>query len=180
MEQLWRWEALGEAPGAGVLPGREAGAVSAGIGLWVVLSEQRSHVTRVARPPHASSWAGLEWAGRMQISQGRQPILERAEGPWDPGRWLTRKLSSLPPPAFASGETALRAGSVVASSTSLFSAAGRLRPDPRGGQGAAASAEAEVRRGAGAAALGGARAGPRLCSVLHASGARPASEQQQP
>lgn len=131
-------------------------------------------------PPHASSWAGLEWAGRMQISQGRQPILERAEGPWDPGRWLTRKLSSLPPPAFASGETALRAGSVVASSTFLFSAAGRLRPDPRGGQAAAASAEAEVRRGAGAAALGGARAGPRLCSVLHASGARPASEQQQP
>lgn len=37
-----------------------------------------------------------------------------------------------------------------------------------------------MRRRVGAAPFAGARAGPRLCTVLHASGARPAPEQQQP
>lgn len=53
-------------------------------------------------------------------------------------------------------------------------------PARAGGRRRLPQAEAEVRRRVGAAAFAGARAGPRLCTVLHASGARPAPEQQQP
>lgn len=101
-----------------------------GQGLWAVPSDGTSHLTRAGH-------AHPSWAGSMQISPRRRPIVARAggPGPGDPGRCLARRLSSLQTRAFASGVAGLRACAVLASSTFSSLAAGRVRPDPRRGPG---------------------------------------------
>lgn len=83
----------------------------------------------------------------------------------------------------AAGDFAGGAACVRAARLPLLSVlGGRSRPAGparRTGGGCLGRRRREVRRRVGAAASAGARAGPRLCSVLHASGGRPAPEQQQ-
>lgn len=123
----------------------------------------------------------------MQISPRRRPIVARAGGPGSGARGSGTLLRAQ---AFVSADPGFckRCGGLASLCCSRF--LDLLVFSGRPGQAGPAQgprrrlpqpeAEAEVRGVVGAAAFAGAWAGPRLFSVLHASGARPAPEQQQP
>lgn len=113
----------------------------------------------------------------MQISLGRRPIAARAGGP---GRGIRDAASRASSRRGRPGLLQAALQSYLLDLLLFLRGRSRQAGPARGAGGGLPRAEAEVRRGVGAAASAGARAGPRLCSVLHASGARPAPEQQQP